>query len=355
MIKPSIHTLTIPQEAIVLLEAIGCVQVGFLASKDPEVLLEEMIQANNHLQFSSYNPKLEEVNQWIDHAAEEQEKHEVKYPHHSTGNTPRYNAIELNRTYLLADSLKVAAVAQKLSPHLINTNGFAVSDIPVATLLCDCDEDTVINMGGHRILLGDFSDSDLASNAPTLDGASLDDPASSPQFKSFDEASNTELQEWATLHTDAVEVNVGQKVDHQSRRHIKGVPHSHPMSIRIPAFFTILLLTLFIAALITIPYLLITREELGEGNIAIISLFGSLMITFIIQSISATGSTCPVCLQKQFTPMSCNKHVKAHRIPFMGPIVSTALHVLLFHWFYCIYCGVSIRLKKIDPSHSNHL
>ncbi|HEX7262157.1 MAG TPA: hypothetical protein VF258_10110, partial [Luteolibacter sp.] len=56
--------------------------------------------------------------------------------------------------------------------------------------------------------------------------------------------------------------------------------------------------------------------------------------------------SCRVCGQKLFVPRMCLKNSKAHQIRGLGHIVPVCLHILLFKWFRCTYCGTPIRLKK---------
>jgi hypothetical protein len=47
-----------------------------------------------------------------------------------------------------------------------------------------------------------------------------------------------------------------------------------------------------------------------------------------------------------YVPKHCLKNRKAHHLPLLGHIGAVALHVMVFKWFNCTFCGTSIRIKK---------
>jgi len=55
---------------------------------------------------------------------------------------------------------------------------------------------------------------------------------------------------------------------------------------------------------------------------------------------------CRICGQGQFMPRACRRNAKAHHVPLLGYIIPTALHMLVFRWFRCTYCGTPVRLKE---------
>jgi hypothetical protein len=55
---------------------------------------------------------------------------------------------------------------------------------------------------------------------------------------------------------------------------------------------------------------------------------------------------CRICNQLLFVPRRVNKNSKAHHAPLLGYIVPTALHLLVFRWFRCTYCGTAVRVKE---------
>jgi hypothetical protein len=55
---------------------------------------------------------------------------------------------------------------------------------------------------------------------------------------------------------------------------------------------------------------------------------------------------CKICSQPLFVPKGANKNSKAHHVPVIGYIIPTALHLLVFRWFRCTYCGTAVRVKE---------
>jgi hypothetical protein len=72
----------------------------------------------------------------------------------------------------------------------------------------------------------------------------------------------------------------------------------------------------------------------------------SLPLVGIAYLIWGMGGSCRICGQKQFLPKVCLKNSKAHHIRGLGHIVPVCIHMLLFKWFRCTYCGTPVRLKK---------
>ena len=74
-------------------------------------------------------------------------------------------------------------------------------------------------------------------------------------------------------------------------------------------------------------------------------LFGATLLFGFIYLFVAVDARCRVCSCHLFYSRRCLKHVKAHRILGGFPMLAQTIHILLFHWFRCMYCGTAIRLK----------
>jgi hypothetical protein len=82
-----------------------------------------------------------------------------------------------------------------------------------------------------------------------------------------------------------------------------------------------------------------TRPVIGS----VLWLVGLLLLGFIhLWFISS--ARCRVCSCHLFYSKRCFKNSRAHLIPGLGYVTSLALHLLLFQWFRCMYCGTAIRL-----------
>jgi hypothetical protein len=59
-------------------------------------------------------------------------------------------------------------------------------------------------------------------------------------------------------------------------------------------------------------------------------------------------SRCRICSCNLFYSKNCLKNRKAHHIPGIGYVASLSLHLLIFGWFRCMYCGTAIRLRPSE-------
>ena len=84
-------------------------------------------------------------------------------------------------------------------------------------------------------------------------------------------------------------------------------------------------------------------EKVGKEALIGLSVIPVFVIGYFM---SAHKARCRVCGVKEFLPSGSRKHTKTHRFLGLGPIISTALHLLLFQWFYCMFCGTAVRIKK---------
>ncbi|MEM9081002.1 MAG: hypothetical protein AAGC74_09960, partial [Verrucomicrobiota bacterium] len=127
----------------------------------------------------------------------------------------------------------------------------------------------------------------------------------------------------------------------RSRFYVRGILHPRPGLMWVAANLAILVRLSFVAfvVLLTLMFFRLIPYTWAFGMLL-------LPVTAIPYFIFAGQARCRVCGQKEFMPSGARKHVKTHRIPFLGPIISTALHMLIFSWFHCMFCGTAIRTKK---------
>jgi len=124
------------------------------------------------------------------------------------------------------------------------------------------------------------------------------------------------------------------------RSQIRGVSHPQPLKMKFGAFVTLVLLLLFPVSAVLLGSIL-----LGAPIWVLYGLVASAVV-FLVYLTQFSSCRCRVCGQSQFAPKKCRRHVKAHYVQGLGYIIPTALHMLLFSWFRCIFCGTSIRLKN---------
>ena len=67
-------------------------------------------------------------------------------------------------------------------------------------------------------------------------------------------------------------------------------------------------------------------------------------VPWIAQLVVLGKARCRICSCHLFYSRNCAKNRKAHSIPGLGKTASLALHLLLFQWFRCMYCGTAIKL-----------
>lgn len=126
-----------------------------------------------------------------------------------------------------------------------------------------------------------------------------------------------------------------------SRRFVKGILHPSPFKVFFAAVFAIAARLSFITFLgITLLVIFNKIEMVYLWGILIFPLFVFLNVVTSLQV------RCRVCGMKEFVPSQARKHKHTHTFLWTGPIISTALHVILFRWFRCMFCGTAIRTKK---------
>lgn len=130
-------------------------------------------------------------------------------------------------------------------------------------------------------------------------------------------------------------------VSPNSRRFVRGVLHHAPRQILLAAFFSVMIRIALVVGVVAMGLFVFGAVEKDV-------LWGLLVIPVLGFGYLATfrKARCRVCGVQEFVPSGARKHVKSHRLLFLGPIVSTSLHVLIFKWFHCMFCGTAIRVKK---------
>ena len=149
------------------------------------------------------------------------------------------------------------------------------------------------------------------------------------------------------LRTAREETNRGKSPG--TRRYVRGVLHDRWLLVACGSIIA-LLLALMIPCAVGSALLLLLSDMKPDifGWVpkwllvfpGVLPVIGALYLTV------STRVKCRVCGQKVLVPRHCLKHVKAHYVPLLGHIVPLALHVLLFRWFHCTFCGTAIRTKE---------
>jgi hypothetical protein len=190
------------------------------------------------------------------------------------------------------------------------------------------------------------------TSAVASDVASL--PAALPTFTTFDqyEAGETRVAPLNRLSIDAPAepLEPGRTMDRLnaaeslSRWVQLGVQHPSPGLLIIGAFISLLWRLAVLGALIGVPWLLLTAERGSDHRMEVLIAGGVLLVLGIAQLIIINKARCRICSCHLFYSRDCVKNRKAHHIFGLGFTASLALHLLIFQWFRCMYCGTAIRM-----------
>jgi hypothetical protein len=136
--------------------------------------------------------------------------------------------------------------------------------------------------------------------------------------------------------------STGEELSRWIRR---GVVHPRPVHTWLGALVSIVWRIAFIAGVIGFVVLITQVERPADYKTEVIIGSAILVILGCMQIHFAGRSRCRICSCNLYYSKNCLKNRKAHRIPLFGYVASTALHLLIFGWFRCMYCGTAIRLK----------
>ncbi len=341
----------IGKSSVELLEAAGFPDAESLAKAGVDELAMELERANRILQIAKRAPARGNVLKWIASArdltgAVEDEAVAVTMP------------VNHEISPQVASMLLIAPFAIPLPARLLMEQQLAVGDIPAGILLNRYSGDLEVKvdervpglkpgrpaLSSSNVKIADTSatrvviDSSKIKSTETLSGRSPKQAPARP-------ASNDDRI--ALIRAPRVETNKGRNP--QSRHYIRGVLHSHPVSLSLGALLTLTLAVMLPVGVISAGLLLLSTEvpaRFGWVPVWLLAFPASLPVLGIAYMIWGMHGSCRICGQKMFVPRMCLKNSKAHHLPGLGHIVPTCLHILLFRWFRCTYCGTPVRLKK---------
>jgi Domain of unknown function (DUF4332) len=339
----------IAHSSLELLEAVGFSDAESLAKAGLDELSKELIRANTMLQITDFAPARDSVAEWISAARDligMAKDSEVAMPvNHEI--VPQVAAQLVNAPFAIPLPAKVL-VEQHLS----------VGDIPPAIFLNRYTGDLEVRVEDRVPSARNPRSAAQSSHVRIAENSGTRMEIDASRIKSTDvlagvvprasPADATPTNERvALIRGPRVETNKGR--DPQSRRFVRGVLHSHPLSLGFGAVVTLILSFLLPAAVISAGLLLLSDQMplsflwVPKG-LLVFPL--SLPVVGLAWLIWGMNGSCRICGQKMFVPRMCLKNSKAHHIRGLGHIIPTALHMLLFQWFRCTYCGTPVRLKK---------
>ncbi len=379
----------LPSEAVDLLEAVGYLEAREFCAAENASLLEEILKANEALGIVSDPPQLADIEEWKalvlsaldEHSASEEvdfketestrenkvEPLDLSEPvtsDQSENLQPEVSLISFENVLEMDALLKKAPVAELVPVQLIREHQIAVGDIAEGILLSDCPEDLVFKVSRSERLASPKPSKQKVFKSSLPDPLPATQPKAEISKKKRADLMTSRIRDFSQAQTEDHHVKpldrgkpreiitlskgVNEGLTPEDRRFVRGVLHSDPGQVKVSAFFAVLAQVCLVATLIVVPGLIIYDIVYGFANlfgwvlgILLVSLFSG--IAYLIFSLKAR---CCVCRQQQFVPKKCMKHRKAHHIPLIGYIFPTALQVMFYSWFYCIYCGTAVRLKK---------
>lgn len=338
----------ISEESRELLEAAGFLDAESLARSGTAQLTHELERANKILQLAETTPDRGCVEAWITAARA------------LTGrvNDPAFEVpLPVNHEILpeVAAMLESAPFAIPLPARLLLDQELAVSDIPQAMLLTRYSGDLQVKVE-ERIPAPKPGRAATTSNHLRIaDTSATRKEIDTSRIKTFETMGVPAARPSASNRNDRValirapltETNRGRNP--KSRRYIRGVLHSHPVSIEFGALVTLILSIMLPIGIISALLLLLSVEMPERFHwvpkwILVFPL--SLPVFGIAYLIWGLQGKCRICTQKLFVPKICLKNSKAHHIRGLGHVIPVSIHILLFKWFRCPYCGTPVRLKK---------
>jgi hypothetical protein len=364
-----------------LLEVAGFLEVEDLAKAGVDELVAELEKANSILKIAKRTPVRSTVEKWVETAREV-----TGFPSEDDSSAePMQMPVNYEGSEEVSEMLAGSPCAIPLPPKVMMENRLSVPDIPAGILLNRYSGDLEVRISSRaqeaagnppeavpavrrdQGVARDKLPSTAKSNgSPLVQRAEYEsrleiDTSRVKTFEEFSEAAASPRKAQpngrsspegnndrvALLRAPREETNRGR--DPKSRWYIKGVLHATPFSLAFGAIITLLLMLVLPAALVSATLLFISDQFPGTlpwvpkwilGFPLALPVLGFLYLAF------GLGGKCRICGQRLFWPRHCRKNSKAHHVPVIGHIVPTALHMLTFKWFRCIYCGTPVRLKK---------
>ena len=344
----------IGKSSLELLEAAGFLDVESLANTGVEELAAELTRANSMLQILKKMPSRMMVEDWIKSAREitgvSSEAVVVSVVPVNYEITPQGTSM-----------LSVAPFAIPLPARILVTADLTVSDIPPAILFNRCTGDLDVR---------------TTQRIPDNRQPNTNSQASSRKFVRLSEASNSRLEidtsrlrstdNMGESHIRPVAIKSSPNQDRvallraprrgtnkgrnpKSRRYIRGVLHTHPLSISAGALVTLLAFIMTPLAIVSGMLLLLSGELPTKFSWVpgwlivfpmVLPLFG------IFYLIWGFGGRCRICGQSLFRHRQHLKNPRAHHVPGLGYIFPLCIQILLFRWFRCTHCGTPVRLKE---------
>ncbi|MGK0185512.1 MAG: hypothetical protein ACI9R3_001290 [Verrucomicrobiales bacterium] len=140
-----------------------------------------------------------------------------------------------------------------------------------------------------------------------------------------------------------IDVPQDEKVSRLVRR---GINYPHPVMAFCSALFVLFFRFYMVVMIIGLPIALIQLgDTFNEYWIPTAVFIGIFFLLGIINLVIISKVRCRVCSCPMFRSQRCFKNKKAHLLNGVGYVASLALHMVIFQWFRCMYCGTAIRVR----------
>jgi hypothetical protein len=347
------HLSIIPgigKASLELLEAAGFLDAESLAKAGASELAVELERANKILQIAKRAPGRANVEKWISFArdltGESEAGGEMMMP------------VNYEQSPQVVSLLASASFAIPLPARQLMEKQLAVSEIPSAIFLNRYAGDLEVKVneripqapqGRPAISTGFVKIADSGQDRMELDSSRLKstDTVTAKSVRKHVSKRKPDEDRVSLIRGPREKTNLGR--DPKSRFYIRGVLHNRPISMAFGAVATLVLAVMLPGSIISAALLLLSEQEPDHFSwvpkwLLVFPL--GLPVFGFIYLIFGLGGTCRICGQKQFVPKACLKNIKAHHVRGLGHIVPVSVHMLLFKWFRCTYCGTPVRLKK---------
>lgn len=334
-----------------LLEAAGFLDVESLAKAGGEELVKELERANQILQITKRAPVLGNVEKWIATAreligAENDPDAQILMP------------VNYEKSPQVIELLATAPFAIPLPARQLVERSLAVADIPPAIFLNRYSGDLEVRVDKQLPKAPPTRPAAAKNIIKMADTGQTRIDIDNSRIKTIDEVSSRppqpttldageESERVALIRGPRMETNAGR--DPKSPFYVRGVLHSHPIAMAFGAFMTLLLVMWIPLAIVATALLMLSDLEQETFSWApqwLLVFPCSLPLFGLAYLLVSAVRGCRICGQKLFVPRVCMKNPKAHYIRGLGYIVPVCVHMLVFKWFRCTYCGTPVRLKK---------
>lgn len=361
-----ISELSLNDKARQLLEAAGFADVESIAAAEASSMHQKLVDTNVQEKIYRKLPTVSSIVGWIEEARQivADDEEEIDEQTDSDG---VQKAAELVNFELDPDVLEMIAMAPLALPipgKSLAEKNVPVSEIPEGILLTSALGDISIRVGTKSAAKPQVSQ---AVKTPVNHGSYVNSISFGQKRESVDRSRIRSIQEFVDpdkqpereeqkaraeerlriMRAALPETNQG--IDPSSRRYIRGVLHSNPLQVWWGAVFTLASQVLIPLGIFAAMALLL--KDNGSSLFRWVpSWFLALPLGVFVAGamylLISYNSSCRICGQKCFVPRNCLKNRKAHHIRFLGHVFAVALHILLFRWFRCTYCGTPVRLKE---------